>query len=167
MNIEQTQKMNFMVRELTKSGIVSNFDDAVTMASDLYTNGSPSTVQSSESSTVAESTPETAKTTSDFSDFERIAERKANNAVQNYALELQKELTSLKQEIESLKLQLKNQVSAPAPSQPTQVFQPREEPVQQQAQKQLRTETKEAHPRQGNNSPDNIELEDFFYYGTK
>lgn len=173
MNIQQTQKMNFMIKELTQSGIVSNFDDAVTMASDLYTNGQPSTVMSEPSSSSMESKeePMTASPSQvSSSEFERIAERKAKNEIQNYAMEMQKELTALKEEVASLKIQMRNQ----AASQPSQVSQPvqpkveQEQPQQEaQPQQQLRTETQQEHPRQGKHNPNNVELEDYFYFGVK
>lgn len=41
MNIEQTKRMNLMVKELTKSGVVSSLDDAVGTAAGLYDGAMP------------------------------------------------------------------------------------------------------------------------------
>jgi hypothetical protein len=41
MNIEQTKRMNFMIKELQKNGIVSQFADAINIAGGLYENAMP------------------------------------------------------------------------------------------------------------------------------
>jgi hypothetical protein len=41
MNIEQTKRMNFMIKELRKNGIVNQFADAVNIAGGLYENAMP------------------------------------------------------------------------------------------------------------------------------
>ena len=40
-------------------------------------------------------------------------------------------------------------------------------PVPKEKQAPLKTETKEPHPRQGNFSPDDIDIQKVFYFGTK
>ncbi len=191
MDIEQTKRMNFMIKELTKSGIVNNFDDAVSMATGLYTNGSPESTQSSASVAVEPKESVTASEPS-YDHIEKLAERKAKNAVQNYAMELNKELESLRSEIDSLKLQLRTQ-QAPLSNQ---VQEPKPEPIVEQAKpeiqetiqqeitqpqqqeiaqpQQIRQETpqpqqqkEEPHPIQGEHSPNNVDLQEFFYFGTK
>ena len=40
-------------------------------------------------------------------------------------------------------------------------------PRQKEKQQPLKTETKEAHPRQGNFTPDDVSIEKMFYFGNK
>jgi len=84
---------------------------------------------------------------------------------------VQREIDSLKRELESLKLLLRtaqaplsNQVKEPRPEEPiTEIKEP--VPAKQET---LRAEkTEEPHPRQGDNSPDNVNLQEFFYFGVK
>ena len=74
MDVGQTQKMNFMIKELTKNGVVTTFDDAVGVAGELYPKGMPSTAstilsESDNSVTAVASHPN--------DDLLRMVERKA------------------------------------------------------------------------------------------
>ena len=194
MNIEQTKKMNFMIKELTKSGMVSSFEDAVDQASSLYSNSMPYTLQVSQKeeprqqletdpkvSDTANYTAQVSPKTDDLDLFERRVHstiRHNNDSIASEMNKLWQELKSVKSHYQQELEQLRNMMETLKVSR-------RQEPnaevqrslVESSSQKQQASHAapqqkqaqskEENHPRQGSFTPNNIDLESYFYFGNK
>lgn len=160
MDIEQTKRMNFMIKELTKSGMVSSFDDAIDTASGLYHNAMPED-KKPEAPPVEEETQELpvdeAETT-----YEKVQEElksHVSNAIKNNNVDIAKSMQKIWDEVQSLKREyqkelqaLKQDLKAPEPA-------PKKE--------NLNNYQEDPHPRQGDYAPDNVVLENYFYCGQR
>jgi hypothetical protein len=157
MNIAQTQKMNNLVGDLTKNGRVDNFEDAVTMAGNIYDNGLPE-----------------AQVTEDGSRMREL-ELRIRNQLSNVVMDINAELGKIWQVLEEMQRNPPPEVDSTADLQ-AQQDQPQSEPPaesserpeepQQETQQQGQPQAGE-HPRTGNNNSDDVDLEKFFYFGQK
>ncbi|MFH1510971.1 MAG: hypothetical protein ABIF10_04710 [Candidatus Woesearchaeota archaeon] len=156
MDIEQTKKMNFMIRELTRTGSAKSYDDAMKMAGSVYSDGLPET----QATTVL---------TQDFAaelenrmsrEIGRVSERQAAEA--KASVDFQE---STAQEVKRLWNALEELKNAPKPehkpveSTAPQTGQPSTMGLQPKEQKPI------PHPRAGNYNSGDVALEKFFYFG--
>ena len=155
MDLAQTQKMNNLIGDLTKSGRVDNFDDAVSMAGNIYDSGLPEAQISEEGNRMRE--------------LELAIRSQLSTVVQD----INSELSKIWQVLEEL------QKNPPKPE----VDSTAEQPAQQQAQEEepqdeppaepdeqpeeIEQEQSNEHPRTGNNNSEDVDLEKFFYFGQK
>lgn len=151
MDIEQTKKMNFMIRELTRTGSAKNYDDAMAMAGSVYNGGLP------ENKAVAN--PEIAVELENRMSREmaRVLERQTFEAKANMDFR-----ESMAQEMKKLWGALEEIKRAPKPE-PVVITQAMPQAdslgVQPREQKPI------AHPRAGNYNSGDVALEKFFYFG--
>ena len=180
MNIENTKKMNSMIKELTKSGMVSCFDQAIDTAQSLYQDAMPK--EKEQKQEVKEQTQISSDNQPDALPQD-ILQRKIDYAIrqnnENIAVDMQKlynelkemkehyhnEILRLRNIIDILKITSSNGQSVPSVKSNNEnnanINKPK--PVQ----KKLEVPKKEENPRSGDFSPDNVVLENYFYYGTK
>ncbi|MCB9362785.1 DUF2240 family protein [Candidatus Woesearchaeota archaeon] len=159
MNIEELRKANQMIAELTKNGHVQSFDDAVSQATSIYENSVPESYKRQE--TVVQELPKVEPQTKSVTEQE-IRQIVSDAIMKNNKL-IAEEMKKLYNEMQQIKAIKAQPVERPV------------EQVQQHASNQVSTENsggkpqtqKESHPRQGNFSPDNVVLENYFYYGSK
>jgi hypothetical protein len=204
MDIEQTKRMNFMIKELRKNGIVSQFSDAVSLAQNLYADGMPESRQQAilmppqrqepmqmiSSSTTDNNQIEKQEEAEniDSSNIYRIIDRKISYAQREHNEMLKTMLSEMKiemnqitsryeQEILSLKNMinnLKNQSIVQKTNQTT-LINPvqestskiKETPIHVEQPKQMRNDNNGSSPRVGDYNPDNVVLENYFYFGKK
>jgi hypothetical protein len=197
MNIEQTKKMNLMIKELTKSGMVNSFDDAVTQATGLYQNSMPTHMQSSQvlvkpepvkkqdSAQVSEISEEKVVESNsgfDTQQVNKVVEEKINSIMQKNNTQIANEMKKIwdyikdmKEGYESKIIELKRELNAnrQANQSNNNSNDQNSKPDWNNAnantkQTQLNTQKKEnVNPRQGEFTPDNVVLENYFYYGNK
>lgn len=201
-----------MIKELTKSGMVGSFDEAVNTASGLYQNGMPQDRNVSQvlqthnsqaaiidsNAEISTSTTEVQTETADTNMNVEITEQlepvaqvsftmdhvenkiscciKDNNvAIANEMKKMYSQMADMKSHYEQEIAQLKNfintmQVTKQHQDNAAERAQPvtQHQSVAQTAPSTQAAEAKpEAHPRQGEFTPQNVELESYFYYGTK
>jgi len=158
MDIAKTQKMNLMIKELTKSGRVSNFDDAVYTASELYENAmpNPSQPQKSQQKNPNSKVSENPQQKPD----EELIKRFIRQNNEGIAREMKKIWDYIKymeqsyeKEIKELKAKLSQaKAIAKAP---------------EKTQTTLNRPSEESSPKNGTFTPNNVALESYFYYGNK
>jgi hypothetical protein len=168
MDIEQTKKMNFMIRELTRTGSCKNFDDALAMAGNIYEGGMPdshtSLVVTEESERVRELVDQRIR--HHLSSLDSLKEAANKNA--DFRENVSGELKRLWAAIDLLKQEAPKPQQRPAEIESTAaVEQP--QPVEQKVQLRLPQEEKQApapHPKAGNYNSNDVSLDKFFYFGT-
>ncbi|MGM5487481.1 MAG: hypothetical protein ACQESG_00875 [Nanobdellota archaeon] len=154
MDVEQTKKMNFMIKELTKSGMVTSFEDAIDKASSMYENAMPEERQQEAkapcSHVQAQSVPQS--NSEHVSQSVDLLERKFTNTLKQNNQAIATEMRKIWEELKALKDMSKPaQAAHPAPAGP--------QPAAPQKA--------ESHPRQGDFNPTNVDLEKYFYYGNR
>ncbi|MFP4424697.1 MAG: hypothetical protein ACLFP2_05735 [Candidatus Woesearchaeota archaeon] len=146
--------MNFMIKELTKSGMVTSFEDAIDKASNLYANAMPEERQREEIKPRSQAQPQEQNQVQPSLD---LLERKFTNTMKQNNQAIANEMKKIWEELQSLK---KQSVQA---QQRTQQSPSQAQPVQQTPQ----PPKAESHPRQGDFTPTNVDLEQYFYYGKR
>lgn len=158
MNIEQTKKMNFMIKELRNNGIVSQMGDAVEMASGMYDNAMPNG-KSSDSQANFQNNPSSEEKSPDVY---QVIERKLRYArsehdrmIEEKFRELTVEMQRMKQQYDNQLKELRRQIAAKGSDQRN---------IDQQStisDKPVQVEK----PQQDSYNPDNVVLENYFYFG--
>jgi len=152
MNIADVQKMNALASELRKNHFAGSSVDAFQQAQDIVNvrNEPHSSVQPRENSSVDDRAALFEKR------FQLILDMNNKKYEQEFALfrsalnQLAGELSAVRGELEKARAQLNE-----APK------------VQKEVQQPLKTEVKEAHPRQGNFTSSDVDIKKMFYFGTK
>jgi len=171
MDIEQTKKLNFMIKELNRTGCVSSYDDAMAVAGNIYDGGLPKSTE--------------------IENGERMREM-VDMRIQHHLSQNQEELgaklakvteanDSLKQELKQLWQAIESLKQAPRFEKPQEIestpevrpavqqsfvdtpkaFVPREQPVQQERP------IIQNSPRCGSYNSNDVALDKFFYCGNK
>ncbi len=145
MNIEEVQRMNAMASELRKHNFASSSDDAFQQAKQMFVPQEqvalPKPKLIEENNVLLEKK------------FELMMQMNNKRYEQEISL-LRSAFTALANEFEVLRAQL-SRVQEQAPPRP------------KEKQEPLKTETKEAHPRQGNFTSDDVSIQKMFYFGNK
>lgn len=145
MNVEEVQRMNAMASELRKHNFASSSDDAYQQAKQMFVPQEqvvlPKPKLIEENNVLLEKK------------FEMLMQMNNKKYEQEISM-LRSAFTALANEFEVLRAQL-SRVQEQAPQKPKE----RQEP--------LKTETKEAHPRQGNFTSADVNIEKMFYFGNK
>lgn len=146
MNIEEVQRMNAMASELRKHNFASSSDDAFQQAKQMFVPQQEQTVVP-KPKLIEENNVLLEKK------FELIVQMNNKKYEQEISL-LRSAFTALANEFEVLRAQL-SKVQEQAPQKPKE----RQEP--------LKTEAKESHPRQGNFTSADVNIQKMFYFGNK
>ncbi|MFH0978685.1 MAG: hypothetical protein V1837_05265 [Candidatus Woesearchaeota archaeon] len=173
-DIEQTKKLNFMIKELTRTGAASSFDDAVAMAGNVYEEGLPETT----ASVVLAKEGDRVRQLID----ERIRHHLANASeglnnelkrVSESHESLKSELKQLWQAVEGIKQQAPKHIKPEEidSTKDTVIPMPQPEVVQHprgftSPMEQPRPALVD-HPRSGSYKSDDVALDKFFYFGNK
>ncbi|MFO7710558.1 MAG: hypothetical protein R6V53_02225 [Candidatus Woesearchaeota archaeon] len=149
--------MNFMIKELTKSGMVTSFEDAIDKASNLYANAMPEEreeVKTQSQPQQSQVEPQTQAQTQSQPNLD-LLERKFTNTMKQNNQAIANEMKKIWEELQSLKKQsMQAQVQAQSQN-------------QAQNQTQQKPAQPESHPRQGDFTPTSVDLEQYFYYGKR
>ena len=195
MNVEQTKRMNLMIKELTKSGMVSSFADAVDTAAGLYEGAMP---QDKNVSQVIEATRENDAPAQEAegSDKEAASEQVETQPqqesqephppsqptlgleeVQSCVQEridannqsIAKDLRSLYEEIKKVQSGYQQEIDdLKNQIKALKASRPSgQQELSQENEKQPEKKEGPENPRQGSYSPDAVVLENYFYYGNK
>lgn len=151
MNIEQTKKMNFMIKELTKTGTASTFDDAVAMAGNMYEEGLPER-------------PSTVVISETTDRMRELVDKRIRHHVSSITEQVNAELTRLWQAVEEVRQR------SPEKPEPKDIDTTKELPAAKTEPEVVKTkheEAKTAHPRNGSFGSEDVSLEKFFYFGDK
>lgn len=154
MDVEQTMKVNALMRELQKHGIAASPEDAFTQASAIVQQQERKIMANPESGLVLEQKQESA-----------LESRQVELLVQMQTKKLQEQFQQVVQHVQSMTLQfetLKQEFQSLKDVKTQKVVQ-----VVQETQKELKTENKEPHPRQGNYNSTDVDIGKFFYFGHK
>ncbi len=145
MDVDKIQRINTLTSELRKHNFAASSEDAFQQAEQLY--------EDAEQVVVEEKQPAAEQTT-------HLEERKAELLIQmnnkKYEQEfslLRSALNTLAQELETVKTELRKFSE--------------QNPRPKEKQAELKTETKEVHPRQGNFTPGDVDIQKMFYFGKK
>ncbi len=145
MDVDKIQRINTLTSELRKHNFANSSEEAYQQAEQLY--------EDAEQAVVEEKQPLAEQTT-------HLEERKAELLIQmnnkKYEQEfslLRSALNTLAQELETVKTELRKFSE--------------QNPRPKEKQVELKTETKEAHPRQGNFTPSDVDIQKMFYFGKK
>ena len=163
MDIEQTKKLNFMIKELTRTG--ASFDDAMAMAGNVYDGGLPGQTTSSVIAQDGERMREMvdlrirhhlANESEQFNEqFKKIIEQNQS---------LSGEIKQLWAAVEGLKNQSPKQTKPEeieSTVEPQPALQPRGIPVEEKKPAPV------SHPRSGSYNSSDVALDKFFYFGNK
>ncbi len=149
MDLEQLRKINTLSHELKRHNMASSSTDAYTQAQQIV-QVIPKPATASCETIVVEAAPAAP-----------IAERQ-------FQLELERVHKAVAEEVEVLRTAI-NQIIAEvnALREDLGKVQSAQPPKPKEKQVELKTETKEAHPRQGNFQPGDVDIQKMFYFGTK
>lgn len=171
-DIEQTKKLNFMIKELTRTGAVSSFDDAVTMAGNVYDGGLPKTTTSS---VIAQ----------DGDRMRELVDMRIRHHLANHSDQVNQRVSKLVEQNQSLSAEIKQlwgaieslKQSAPRAIKPEEIDSTKELKVEPRPEPQLQprgfVEEKKpeqatvCHPRSGAYNSQDVALDKFFYFGRK
>ena len=146
MDVDKLQKINLLANELKKHNFAFSSDDAFKQAEQVYEEGAQQIVVEEKPFVQQQSSGlETKK-------VELILEMNNKKYDQEFAA-LRNAVNMLAQELEVLKGELRKYSD--------------EHPRQKEKQVELKTEVKEAHPRQGNFQPSDVDIQKMFYFGAK
>ena len=151
MDIDKIQRINSLASELRKHNFANSSQDAFQQAEQIEQGGQVS-VQETVQESVQEPVREESSEQLDTKRTELLIEMNNKKYEQEFSL-LRSALNSLSGELENVKSQL----SKLKEQQPKEV------------QKPLKTEPKkeEPHPRQGNVTPDDVDIQKMLYFGNK
>lgn len=159
MNIEQTKRMNHMIKQLTAKGIVSQFDEAVQVASNLYDNAMPDSKESEATVPRQEQQPQQQGLEPNFA----MVDRKIKFAIQHNNELINAQFQKMWDEVQKIRddyqrrlseLKAPRREAPPAPKESVQKI------VQTPSSAQ-----EASSPRSGDFTPENIVLESYFYCG--
>lgn len=170
MDVNKAVKVNNIAKELLKHGLVSNFEEGVEKAQNMERDGVSITEHQEESQDAAEEeqpsdveikekydTSHTQNTVPGEANDVKILERKLNYLTKSFTEQFNAEMGTVKKQIENITkelISLKRDVKVSASA-------PQEQPTEQ------KKDDEEVKPRTGDLTPDEVELEDFFYFGNK
>lgn len=151
MNITDVQKMNALASELRKNHFAGSSVDAYNQAQDIMSSREEhkSSVPSRDHSVVQDQAALFEKR------FQLILEMNNKKYEQEFAL-LRSAINQLVGELNMVRGELQKAKE--------QVY---EAPKPKEVQQPLKTEVKEAHPRQGNFTSSDVDIKKMFYFGTK
>lgn len=157
MDIEQTKRMNFMIKELTKSGMVNSFDDAISTASGLYHNAMPE--DKKPEAAQVEITEQEVPTETTYENVQEKLKSHVTNEIKNNNVDIAKSMQKIWDELQSLKREYQKEIQA--------LKQDLKSPEPASKKETLNNYQEDPHPRQGDYAPDNVVLENYFYYGQR
>lgn len=147
MNVDQLQKINALANEFKKHNFAQSNEDAYKQAESVY---DPSKRPKTESKT--EEQPQSMKLDSG------LMEKKIEYLLEMNNKRFEKEINILKDALNELNQELQELKKMPRPEVKTE-----KKPVQQP----LKTETKEPHPKRGDYTSTDVDIQKMFYFGTK
>jgi len=147
MNIEKAQKVNALAHELRKHNFASSSEDAIEQAEQIF-NDKPIKTEEKEAVSMQSDQPDLMAEKK----FEMILEMNNKQHEQELAL-IRSALNQLSSELQSVRSELKRLSEA--------------NPVPKERQEPLKTEIKEKHPRQGDYTSDDVDIQKVFYCGNK
>lgn len=146
MDVDKIQRINALTSELRKHNFATSSEDAFQQAEQLYED-SPEQIVVEEKQPAAEQTTHLEERKSEL-----LIQMNNKKYEQEFAL-LRSALNTLAQELETVKTELRKFSE--------------QNPRPKEKQAELKTETKEAHPRQGNFTPQDVDIQKMFYFGKK
>lgn len=184
MNVNETVRINNLARELLKHGLVSTLDDGIEKAKEmtrdgvdiggvqdaqLKTGGEPQQLEPEEPA--QEQTPEQPpeeqpSEVSDQSNDLKIMERKLNYLAKSFAEQFNSEMDGVKKQIEMLNNDLKD-IKGKIKQGQAQPQEPQQKLETEDSPKEQKKDDEEVKPRTGDLTPDDVDLENYFYFGNK
>ncbi|MBW2992692.1 hypothetical protein KY345_05740 [Candidatus Woesearchaeota archaeon] len=166
MNLDKTVKINNIARELLKHGLVSTLEDGIEKAKEMTKDGVDmgEIEQTSDNETEQQQPSEQPSQASDQSNDMRIMERKLSYLAKTFAEQFNAEIGEVKKQIEMLNNDLKD---IKEKIKQVQVQPQQEQQILEEEPKNAKKDDEEIKPRTGDYTPDNVELEDYFYFGNK
>ena len=179
MDVEKTIKVNNLAKELLKHGLVSSIDEGVEKATrhvDRELAGSAELNQ--EKPAVASQSTASVSPQEEGTDA-RMFERKLNYMAKSFAEQFNAEIGAVKKQMELMNNDIKSlrqtirdlsNRSVQPSSQSSSSSQPQQQlrqPSEQQQQPKKKKDDEPIKPRTGDLTPDDIDLEDYFYFGNK
>lgn len=163
MDVTKTVKINNLAKELLKHGLVKSLDEGVEYAAKHVDKEEAEIIEQAK-----EVKPETEN--DNINNNIRILERKLNYLTKSFAEQFNREMDSVRKQIKLINSELSSMREKLKTSS---IQQPRAKSTQEEPQQKLteeKTETKkdeEPKPRTGDLTPDDVKIEDYFYFGDK
>jgi hypothetical protein len=151
MDVEKLRKINQLSQELKKHGMADSSQDAYTQAQQIIQVIPKNSAPASQESVIVETAPAQ----------DPLAARQFQIELDKMQKGFSEELDVLRTAMNQLIIEvnsLRDELSKAQMAQP---------PKQKEKQVELKTETKVAHPRQGDWKPGDVDIQKMFYYGTK
>jgi polyhydroxyalkanoate synthesis regulator phasin len=174
MDVNKTVQANKLARELVKYGLVSSIDEGMSKATTMVKEGfdiaseqaaaqQPQPQQDASQQTGSYQPSEVSAQSNDVKMFER----KLNYLAKSFADQFNKEMGDLKKQIDLINDELRNirGQMAQARQMASQQQQPQQKTDTNGMTKKQREEAT-IKPRTGDLTPDDVELEDYFYFGS-
>ncbi len=147
MDVFKLQKMNSLAGELKKHNFAGTNDEAYEQAEEVYMEAEKEQEVASTGQVIVQKVDNLAEKR-----IELMLESTNTKYEQELHL-LRSALGNMSQELETLKTEVKRLTET--------------NPKQKEKQEALKTETKEAHPRQGNFTSEDVDIKKMFYFGAK
>jgi methionine synthase I (cobalamin-dependent) len=151
MDVDKLRRINMLSSELKKHGMADSSQDAYTQAQEIIQVTPKQSSQATQESVIVETAP-----------------AQDPLAAKQFQIELDKMQRGFSEEMDVLRNAM-NQLIIEVNSLRDELgkAQAAQPPKQKEKQVELKTETKVSHPRQGNWTPGDVDIQKMFYYGTK
>jgi len=148
MDVEKLQKINALANELKKHNFAQDNDEAVAQAEGVYgQKGQQKEQKEQEPSIVIDKMDD------------GLIEQKFQMLLQMHLQKYEQELQNVKQKLGQVSAELEQLKT-------TRVQAPKEQPVKEK-QKELQTKPTESHPKRGNYTSADVDVQKMFYFGNK
>ena len=166
-DVEKMKKVNFLMRELRRTGMASSSDDAYNQAQEVF---QPKQVEQDNGTVVLEEAPaqeqqETFAEPAPAEQSDYLAQKQFEILLEQNNKKYDTELDSLRSALDTLQAQF-NQLQ-------TEFHQLVEDrarkivKVVEEKQETIKTEPQTVHPRRGNFNSNDVPIDKFFYFGKK
>lgn len=176
MDVSKTVQANKLARELVKYGLVDSMDEGVSKATTMVKEGFDYTPDPADSpAQPAQSQPSASQQTGSYQPSEvssqsgdaKVFERKLNYLAKSFADQFNKEIGDVKKQIDLINSELRNIRGQMAQQRQTaSQSQPSQQKISQPEMTKKQREEATIKPRTGDLTPDDVDLEDYFYFGS-
>jgi DNA gyrase/topoisomerase IV subunit A len=172
MDVNKTVQANKLARELVKYGLVSSIDEGMSKATTMVKEGfdiasDQAAAQQPQQDASQQTGSYQPSEASDQSNDSKMFERKLNYLAKSFAEQFNKEIGDVKKQIDMINDELRNIRSQMA--QARQIASQQQQPQQKLDSNGMTKKQREEatiKPRTGDLTPDDVELEDYFYFGS-
>ncbi len=165
-DVERIKKMNALAFEFRKHNIAVTSQDAAEQAQEVFRGTKESVGIESTSPQTLKEPLQIEKESESESNGSYLLEKKFDYLLQTLNSKTEQKLKSLSDNVDALRAELEA-VKSELKRFPDEFQRKKLREKEAEAQKVLKTEPKEEHPRQGKFNSEDVRIDKFFYYGSK